>query len=114
MWAAASRQTHSGTHTADGAHAAVRAFCITHDAPLDWARFGLWMSMLLNRHGSDILRVQGFDVAGVAAPVVIHGVQHTIHTPEHLAAWPDGDTRTRIVETSVAQDFASPKDVFVG
>jgi G3E family GTPase len=55
------------------------------------------MSMLLNRHGSDILRVQGFDVAGVAAPVVIHGVQHTIHAPEHLAAWPDGDTRTRIV-----------------
>jgi G3E family GTPase len=92
---------------AHAAHAAVRAFCIIHEAPLDWARFGLWLSMLLNRHGSDILRVKGLlNVAGVAAPVVIQGVQHSIHAPEHLAAWPDGDTRTRIVFIASGLDAA--------
>ena len=30
-------------------------------------------------------------------PVVIHGVQHSLHPPEHLAAWPDGRRRTQLV-----------------
>lgn len=82
-----------------------QAFCISWDTPLDWASFGLWLSMLLNRHGQQILRVKGLlNVAGVAAPVVVHGVQHTIHKPEHLSAWPDGDTRTRLVFITTGLD----------
>ncbi|GIX13085.1 MAG: cobalamin biosynthesis protein CobW [Paracoccaceae bacterium] len=82
-------------HHHDGS---VRAFVLSAGAPLDWAAFGLWLSMLLNRHGTRILRVKGLlDIRGVDSPVVIHGVQHTIHRPEHLAAWPDGDRRTRLV-----------------
>ena len=30
-------------------------------------------------------------------PVVIHGVQHVFHPPASLPAWPDADTRTRLV-----------------
>ena len=36
-------------------------------------------------------------VEGLPGPVVVHGVQHVIHPPVRLAAWPDGDRRTRIV-----------------
>jgi G3E family GTPase len=71
---------------------------LTLDAPLEWAAFAIWLTMLLNRHGPNILRLKGLlNIAGVPTPVVIHGVQHTIHPPSHLDAWPDGVARTQIV-----------------
>jgi G3E family GTPase len=30
-------------------------------------------------------------------PVALHAVQHLVHTPKHLAAWPDADRRSRLV-----------------
>lgn len=80
-------------HTAD-----VEAFSLVVDRPIDWTAFGLWLSMLLHRHGERILRVKGLlNVEGSATPVAIHGVQHLVHVPRHLAAWPDDDRRSRIV-----------------
>jgi G3E family GTPase len=71
---------------------------VSLDAPLDWTTFALWLTMLVNRHGQDILRIKGMlHIAGVSTPVVIHGVQHTIHPPSHLDGWPDGRARTSIV-----------------
>jgi len=34
---------------------------------------------------------------GAAGPLVLHGVQHVIHPPAHLDAWPDDDRASRIV-----------------
>ena len=31
----------------------------TVDEPLDWTAFGVWLTMLLNRHGAEMLRVKG-------------------------------------------------------
>lgn len=74
------------------------AFCVSLDHPLDWTAFALWLTMLLNRHGQDILRVKGMlHIRGVATPVIVHGVQHTIHPPTHLDAWPDGTARTSLI-----------------
>jgi G3E family GTPase len=74
------------------------AFLLEADRPLDWARFGLWLSMLLNRHGDDILRLKGLvEIEGVAAPVAVQGVQRVVHAPEHLDRWPDGRRGTRLV-----------------
>jgi G3E family GTPase len=79
-------------------HGNIRAFCLRFDRPLDWTAFGLWLTMLLNRHGEKVLRVKGIlNVAGESAPVAIHGVQHLVHPPIHLRAWPDKDRRSRIV-----------------
>ena len=64
------------------------------DEPLQWPAFAVWLTMLLNRHGQAILRVKGLlRVVGVSTPVVIQGVQHTIHPPIHLGAWPEGAPR---------------------
>jgi G3E family GTPase len=30
-------------------------------------------------------------------PVVINGVQHLVHPPDHLPAWPDDDRSSRVV-----------------
>ena len=68
------------------------------DEPLDWTAFGIWLSMLLNRHGNDVLRVKGIlNVQGSAAPVFINAVQHIVHPPQHLERWPTDDRRSRIV-----------------
>lgn len=79
-------------------HGGIGAFVIEADRAVAWPRFALWLSMLIHRHGRQILRLKGLiDIEGAETPVVVHGVQHIIHRPFHLAAWPDGIRRTRIV-----------------
>ena len=89
----ATDRVHQHDHT-DG----VSSFCLMFDEALDWSAFGVWMTMLLNRHGDRLLRVKGMlNVVGVANPVLINGVQHIVHPPTHLDGWPDEDLRSRIV-----------------
>jgi G3E family GTPase len=70
---------------------------LTFDGSVDWTAFGIWLSMLLHARGEDVLRVKGLLDVGEWGPVVVNGVQHTIHPPEHLDRWPDEDHRSRIV-----------------
>jgi G3E family GTPase len=86
--------------TAEGTphSAAFRSFVITIDHPIDWTGFGLWLTMLLNRHGERVLRVKGIlNIEGEERPVAIHGVQHLVHTPVHMDAWMSEDRRSHIV-----------------
>jgi G3E family GTPase len=53
--------------------------------------------MLLQARGSQILRVKGLVDVGADGPVLVNGVQHVVHAPVHLADWPDGDRRSRLV-----------------
>ena len=67
----------------------VSSFRIDTDKPIDWTVFGIWLGMLLHRHGENVLRVKGIvDVPGLAGPVLLNAVQHTVHPPTHLPAWP--------------------------
>jgi G3E family GTPase len=76
----------------------IHAFTMTFAGPLNWSVFGVWLTLLLQAHGNDVLRVKGIlNVAGLPTPVAIHGVQHLIHSPVHLESWPDDDRRSRIV-----------------
>lgn len=70
---------------------------LTFDGPVDWAAFGIWLSMLLYARGEDVLRVKGLLDVGEAGPVVLNGVQHIIHPPRHLDEWPDEDHRSRVI-----------------
>jgi G3E family GTPase len=75
----------------------VTSLTLTFDEPLDWRMLGLWLTMLLHRHGERILRVKGLLDTGEEGPLLLEGVQHVVHAPRHLAAWPDADRRTRLV-----------------
>jgi G3E family GTPase len=85
---------------ADGTRhqAAISSFVITADEPVDWTGFGVWLTMLLNRHGERVLRVKAIlDILGEDQPVAVHGVQHLVHSPTHLEAWPSAERSSRIV-----------------
>jgi G3E family GTPase len=75
----------------------IAAFTLVLDEPLDWNAFAVWLTMLLHSRGRDVLRVKGLLAVGEAGPVVLDGVQHVVHRPRHLDAWPDDDQRSRIV-----------------
>jgi G3E family GTPase len=75
----------------------VHAVVLELDEALDWSAFGIWLTMLLHAHGSDIYRVKGLLDTGGAGPVLVNGVQHAVHPPVHLDDWPDGERRSRLV-----------------
>jgi G3E family GTPase len=76
----------------------IATLALSLDGPVDWTRFGVWLTMLLHRHGDALLRVKGIlNVADAATPVAVHAVQHLVHPPRHLDAWPDEDRRSRLV-----------------
>jgi G3E family GTPase len=105
-WLASLEHGHGHQHGhGDGA---LGTFCLTTEEPVDWAAFGLWLSMLLHRHGAEILRLKGLlQVRGVDRPVVIQGVQHLVHKPLHLDAWPDDRKLTRLVVIGSGLDRAA-------
>lgn len=70
---------------------AVGSFTLSLPAQIDWPAFTLWLSALLYRHGDRILRVKGMIRTSAGAnPIVIHGVQHSMHPPVHLIGEDDG------------------------
>lgn len=63
---------------------AVACLSLTFDAALDWVAFGVWLSMLLHAHGTEMLRVKGIIEAAGLGAVAINTVQKLIYQPEHL------------------------------
>lgn len=78
---------------------AIRAFGLTSDAPVPRAAFEGFLDLLRSAHGPKLLRLKGLVALAddPERPVVVHGVQHVIHAPVTLPAWPDPDRRSRLV-----------------
>lgn len=76
----------------------VTSFSLVIDGAVDWTMFGMWLTLLLHKQGDRIFRVKGILVIeGEYRPVAIHGVQHLVHAPTHMATWPAGPRQSRIV-----------------
>lgn len=76
----------------------IRAFCFAVNDPIPVARLAAWLEVLRNLSGPDVLRVKGIlNVEGQDQPLVIHSVQHIVHPPVTLPAWPSADRRSRLV-----------------
>ncbi|MDQ4135991.1 MAG: GTP-binding protein [Pseudomonadota bacterium] len=86
-------------HDVNRHDAHIKAFCLTSDAPIRQASLDMFLDLLRSQAGAKILRVKG--LVGLAEdpdhPVVIHGVQHVVHVPAILPAWPSDDRRSRLV-----------------
>ena len=65
---------------------------------LPWSRVEAWLGEAVERHGANLLRLKAIiPVENEDRPVVVQAVQHVIHRPEHLDAWPDRSRQGRIV-----------------
>ncbi len=81
-----------GGHTDD-----VRTLSMDLDRPVDWLGFAVWLSMLLHARGEEVLRVKGLLELEDGTLVSVNGVQHVMHTPEHLPRTAIADPRAGIV-----------------
>ncbi|GJD96816.1 CobW family GTP-binding protein [Methylobacterium iners] len=86
-------------HDVNRHDATIRAFGLTSDAPVPRAAFEMFLDLLRSGHGPKLLRLKGLVALADEPdrPLVVHGVQHVIHTPVHLERWPDDDRRSRLV-----------------
>ena len=77
----------------------IATFCLTLDRPIRAVTLALFLELLAEHAGADLLRVKGIldVVESPGQPAVIHGVQHVFHPPAFLPGWPSNDRRGRIV-----------------
>ncbi len=71
------------------------SLAISFCGAVEWSTFGIWLSMLLHRHGTRILRVKGILDIGEDFLVCINGVGHIIHAPTHIAK--DDESGSKLV-----------------
>jgi G3E family GTPase len=76
----------------------IASFVMREKKPLQWPVLLRTMETLIALRGPDLLRVKGLlNLDGSKGPVVFQAVQHLIHPPVELAAWPDKDRSSRLV-----------------
>jgi G3E family GTPase len=77
----------------------IHAFCLATEAAMPASAFEMFLDLVRSMHGPKLLRMKGVVKIAEApqTPMVVHAVQHLMHPPARLPAWPDGDNRTRIV-----------------
>jgi G3E family GTPase len=76
---------------------AVSSLVLEWNDPISWPMLGLWLTMLLHRHGERVLRIKGLLDVGEDGPLLLEGVQHVVHAPRHLPTWPDATRQSRLV-----------------
>ena len=69
---------------------------ISFEGAIEWSAFGIWLSLLLHKYGTQILRVKGIIDIGEDFLVSINGAMHIIHPPTHIS-----------------KDFSGSKIVFI-
>ncbi len=75
------------------------AFGLTAARPLPDAGFKLFIEMVRQTYGAQLLRVKGLVCldSDPSRPLLVHGVQHLFYPAQRLANWPDDDCSTRVV-----------------
>ncbi|WP_100957821.1 CobW family GTP-binding protein [Helicobacter pylori] len=57
---------------------------INFEGAMEWSAFGIWLSLLLHKYGTQILRIKGIIDTGSGFLVSINGVMHIIYPPKHI------------------------------
>ncbi|MER9330367.1 GTP-binding protein [Mesorhizobium sp. M0488] len=77
----------------------VRSYSLVHDGAVPFSAIEMFLDLLRSTHGERLLRMKGVIELqeDPSRPLVVHGVQKTLHPPVRLPAWPDGQRGTRLV-----------------
>ncbi|WP_033784609.1 CobW family GTP-binding protein [Helicobacter pylori] len=57
---------------------------INFEGAMEWSAFGIWLSLLLHKYSTQILRIKGIIDIGSGFLVSINGVMHIIYPPKHI------------------------------
>jgi G3E family GTPase len=87
---------HGHDHHDHITHAGIQSFSVMREEPVTAAGLEVWMGMLGEVRGPNLLRIKGIVNVG-GRPIVIQAVQHMFHPLSELPDWPDDDRRSRIV-----------------
>lgn len=88
------------SHAHDHPHdSRIQTHSLVHDGPVPFAAIGMFLDLLRSTQGDRLLRMKGIiELADdPSRPLVIHGVQKTLHPPARLPQWPDAQRGTRLV-----------------
>ncbi len=90
---------HAHHHDVNRHDARIQAFCLRFAPPVTTAGLDVFLELMRNAYGANLLRVKGIVALAddPARPLIVHGVQHIFHAPQRLEAWPDADHMTRMV-----------------
>lgn len=94
--------------------ASIASFVLATGKAMEPYRLVGFLDELRERHGEGLLRLKGLVKLSddPTRPLVIQGVQHVLHPPERLLAWPGADERTRIVLIGKELDRRGIEDLF--
>jgi G3E family GTPase len=86
----------------------IRSFAFRDTRPISPQGLELFLELLTSYHGPNMLRMKGVILMSddPARPLAVHGVQHVLHPPVRLPAWPDGKPETRLV--FIVKDIEKP------
>ena len=106
-------ERHSG-FVAEASHSdGIVSFVMRDETPLIWPVFHRAMETLIALRGPDLLRIKGLlNLAGSKGQVVFQAVQHLIHPPVELSAWPDKDHASRVVFITRGVSERQVEDLF--
>lgn len=95
-------------------HGDVNSFAILRDTPVDPGALDLFLGLLRQTQGDKLLRMKGLVRLSTEPdrPLLLQGVQHVLHPPRLLDAWPDQDRRTRLVFIGRKLDEAAIRALF--
>jgi G3E family GTPase len=78
--------------------ARIRSFSLSFAEPLDWSGVQAALEMLVAFRPRELLRMKALlDLRGEDGPVALHAVQHVMHPPVRLPAWPEGARHSQFV-----------------
>ena len=94
-----SHHAHAHHHDVNRHDARIAAFCLRFARPVEIAALDLFLELMRNAYGANLLRVKGIVALAddPGRPLIVHGVQHIFHSPQRLETWPDEDHTTRMV-----------------
>lgn len=75
----------------------IQSFLTVVSEAVDWATFSVWLTVLLNRHGNQILRFKSVIALPDSGKLVVQGIRHRVYPPQHLPADEQDDGLSRLV-----------------
>jgi G3E family GTPase len=92
----------------------IRTFSLVSDKPIAFSTIEMFLDLLRATHGPKLLRLKGIVQLAEEPeqPLVLHVVQHIVHPPVRLPAWPDEDHRSRLVCVTYDLDPAIVRRLF--